>query len=157
MARVLSKATIEAMLESRRCYPTPLASLLPALHLAQDELGHVPEDAELDIAETLEVALTRVHEAVTFYSMFRSRAYGRHVVKMCRSIACELRGGHRLIEHAERYLGIKSGETTADGRITLEHEECLASCGTGPAVWCDGRLVENLTADKLEVLLASLP
>jgi len=156
MANVLSQKTLDTIAEVKKKYPTGLAATLPALHLTQAELGYVPLEAELAIAAALDVPPTRVHEVVTFYAMFHSHEVGRHVVKMCRNLSCELRGGKRLIERAEEILGIKVGETTPDGRITLEHEECLASCGTGPALWCDDNLVENITEEKLETFLHSL-
>ena len=156
MARALSRQTSEAVVEVKGRYPTGLAALVPSLHLVQAQLGYVSPDAELDVAELLDVPPTRVHEAVTFYSMFHQQPVGRHVVKICRNLACELRGGKRLLERAEKTLGIKVGETSADGRVTLEHKECLASCGTGPALWCDDQLVENLDLDKLDAFLNSL-
>ncbi len=157
MARVLSPTTLEAI--DRLCgrYPTRLAVLLPALHLAQEALGYISPDAELDIAERLDVPPTRVREVVTFYTMYRQEPGGRHVLKICRNLACQLRGSDQIIARAEALLGIKVGETTADGRITLEHEECLASCGTAPMAWCNGTFVENLSEAKLERLLADLP
>lgn len=156
MARVLSHETIEKITALSQRYPARQAALLPALHLAQDELGHISNEAELDIAEVLDVPPTRVHEVSTFYTMFRHEPKGRHVVKMCRNLSCELRGCKQLITKAEQLLGINMGETTPDGRITLEHEECLASCGTGPVLQCNGQLIENLSEEKLEAYLASL-
>jgi NADH-quinone oxidoreductase subunit E len=142
-------------------YPTKLAALLPALHIVQDELGHIPADAALEVAEALDVPPTRVHEVITFYTMFYDRPVGRHLVKICRNLACALRGADRLIACARETLGVAPGETTADGRITLDTEECLASCGTGPMLWhrsgADERIHENLTEEKLVALLESLP
>ncbi|MEZ4272017.1 MAG: NAD(P)H-dependent oxidoreductase subunit E [Myxococcota bacterium] len=166
MPRVLSEKCIQEI--DRLCghYPTRMAAMLPALHAAQDEVGHISSDVMHDIADALDVHPTRVHEAVTFYTMFYNRPVGRHVVKICRNLACELRGANQIIENAKQLLGIELGETTADGRITLEVEECLASCGTGPMLWCrsrkgpadtEERIVENLTAAKLETFLGDLP
>lgn len=156
MARVLSKQTLDAIEQLCTRYPTRLAVLLPALHLAQKEIGHISLEAQLDIADKLDVPPTRVREVVTFYTMFYDRPMGRHVVKICRNLSCQLRGADRIIAHAEKCLGVKVGETTPDGRVTLEHEECLASCGTAPMLWCNEALVENLTEEKLEAFLAGL-
>ncbi len=156
MPRILTKETIDAIGELCKRYPTKLAATLPALHLAQQQHGHITDEIELDIAEALDVPPTRVREVVTFYTMFYDKPVGRHVVKVCRNLACELRGAKKIIAHAEETLGIKCGETTPDGRITLEHEECLASCGTAPMLWCDDNIVENLTEEKLDAFLASL-
>jgi NADH-quinone oxidoreductase subunit E len=156
MARVLSKQTIEAINDLCKKYPTRLAAMLPALHLVQKQLGYVSNDAELDVAETLDVPPTRVREVVTFYTMFYDKPVGRNVVKVCRNLACEARGALKIIAHAEKVLGIKCGETTADGRVTLEHEECLAACGTAPMLWWNDNFVENLNEEKLEKFLAEL-
>lgn len=157
MARVLSKQTLDAIEQLCSRYPTRLAALLPALHLAQKELGgSITQDAELDIADKLDVPPTRVREVVTFYTMFHDQPVGRNVVKICRNLSCQMRGADRIIERAEKILGISCGETTADGRVTLEHEECLASCGTAPMLWCNEAFVENLTEEKLETFLAGL-
>ena len=158
MARILSDETLGAIRALLPRYPRPLAALLPALHLVQEQLGgYVSHEAEVEVAEVLAVPPTRVREAVSFYTMFHSQPRGRHQVKICRNLACQLRGADRLIAHAERLLGVQCGETTGDGRVTLEHEECLASCGTAPMLWCNGALVENLDEGALERFLAELP
>lgn len=159
--RILSKETVDSIEAVKKKYPTKLAATLPALHLAQKQIGWLPQDAELDVAEVLDVPPARVHEVVTFYTMFYDHPVGRNVVKICRNLSCQLRGADKIIAHAENVLGIKCGETTADGRITLEHEECLAACGTAPMLWHGSRdnddtLIENLTEEKLEKFLASL-
>ena len=156
MARILSEQSLDEIREISARYPSTLAAVLPALHIAQKQLGHIPDDAQTDIAQALEVPATRVAEVVSFYNMFYGRRVGRHVVRICRNLSCQLRGARRLIERAEQILGIPCGTTTPDGRVTLEHEECLASCGTGPALWCDDRLVENLSEAKLEAFLQGL-
>ena len=165
MPRVLSQEVLKAIDEACALYPTRMAAMLPALHLAQDQLGFISDDAVLDIAETLDVPPTRVTEAVSFYTMFYSRPVGRHLIKICRNLACQLRGGGRIIERAKAALGIELGETTEDGRVTLETEECLASCGTAPMLWCRSRvegqpiserIVENLDESKLVSFLEGL-
>ena len=93
---------------------------------------------------------------VSFYSMYYDRPVGRHIVRICRNLACQVRGADRILARAQEILGVACGETTSDGRVTLEHEECLASCGTGPALWCDDNLVENLSEEKLEQVLMGL-
>jgi NADH-quinone oxidoreductase E subunit len=156
MARVLSSDTLEAIQALFKRYPTRLAALLPSLHLVQKQCGHISAEAELDVAEALDIPPTRVREVVTFYTMYHSKPVGRHVVKICRNLSCKLRGAERIMEKAQEVLGVGFGETTADGRITLEQDECLASCGTGPMLWCDDTVVENLTEEKLEAFLAGL-
>lgn len=156
MARVLTPKVLEAIEALCGRYPSRLAALLPALHLAQKEHGHISQQVEEDVAEVLRVPLTRVREVVSFYSMFYDQPVGRHVVKICRNLPCQLRGAEKITAHAESVLGINVGETTADGRITLEHDECLASCGTGPMLWCNDTLLENVTEAKLTTFLQEL-
>jgi NADH-quinone oxidoreductase subunit E len=98
----------------------------------------------------------RVIEALTWYTMFDREPQGRHVIKVCRNIACSLRGSERVLEHLERRLGIKVGETTADGRFTLKTVECLASCGTAPAMQVNRTYHEQLDEAKLDRILESL-
>ena len=157
MARVLTPSTLEAIDSLCGRYPSRLAALLPALHLVQREHGYISADIEHDVAAALRVPPTRVREVVTFYTMFYEQPTGRHVVKICRNLPCQLRGADKLIAHAQKTLGINVGETTKDGRITLEHEECLASCGTGPMLWCNDTLLENVNEAKLDTFLQELP
>jgi NADH-quinone oxidoreductase subunit E len=157
MARVLTPPTLEAIEALCSRYPSRLAALLPALHLAQEQNGYISAEVEQDIAEQLRVPPSRVREVVTFYSMFYDKPTGRHRVKICRNLPCQLRGAEKIMAHAEQVLGIRVGETTDDGRITLEHDECLASCGTGPMLWCNDTLLENVTEQKLETFLKELP
>ncbi|MBI5507687.1 MAG: NAD(P)H-dependent oxidoreductase subunit E [Deltaproteobacteria bacterium] len=156
MARVLTADTVAEIEKLFPRYPTRLAVLGPAIHLTQRQLGHVSDDAALELAALLGTPVTRVKEMVSFYTMYYDRPVGRHVVRICRNLACQSRGADQVIAKAESVLGVHCGQTTADGRVTLEHEECLAACGTGPALWCDDNLVENLNEDKLEKLLAGL-
>ncbi len=156
MARVLSPETIAEITSLLPRYPSSLAALLPALHLAQRQVGHLPEDVQREVAEALDVPVVRVREVVSFYTMFYEQEVGRHVVKICRGLSCELCGGNEIIKRATELLGISPGETTADGRVTFLLEECLASCGTGPCLWVDDRLCENLTLAKLEAVLGGL-
>lgn len=156
MARVLSDQQLEAIEALTPNYPTRLAALLPALHLVQAHHGYIAPEAEQDLAELLGVPPTRIREVVSFYSMFADTPQGRHKVKICRNLPCQLRGAGRLMELAEATLGIRMGETTADGRVTLTHEECLASCGTGPMLWHNDSLVENLDEASLTTFLREL-
>ncbi|OFZ79923.1 MAG: hypothetical protein A2583_06585 [Bdellovibrionales bacterium RIFOXYD1_FULL_53_11] len=130
-------------------YPARRALLLPALHMAQKEIGWLPPDVIGEIAAALEIHPAKVVETASFYTMFNLGPVGRHDVRVCTNVSCSLRGAERILEHCERKLGISAGETTADGRITLHDEECLGACGTAPAMSVDGKYHENL--DLLEV------
>jgi NADH-quinone oxidoreductase subunit E len=97
-----------------------------------------------------------VQGVVTFYSLFNRRPPGRHQVWVCRTLACALRGSGELLRHCEAKLGIQAGETTRDGQVTLRTAECLASCGTAPAVQIDAEYQENVTVEELDRALDRL-
>lgn len=128
--------------------------LMPMLHAVQETFGHVPEAVVPMLAETLNVSRAEVHGVVTFYHDFRHEPAGRRVLKMCRAEACQAAGCDPLIERAEARLGCHLGETTADGRVTIEPIYCLGLCATAPSAMLDGRIVGRLTEKRLDALLA---
>lgn len=129
--------------------------LLPLLHELQSAFGYIPEPAVLMVAEALNVSRAEVHGVVTFYHDFRREPAGRHVIKLCRAEACQARGGDALAVQAEARLGVKFGNTTSDGRVTLEPVFCLGLCSTAPSAMIDGKLVGRLDSKKLDGLLAA--
>jgi NADH-quinone oxidoreductase subunit E len=139
-------------------YPAEAAPslVLPLLHCLQAKHGCVTDADAALIARYLDVPLAQVIEAVTWYSMFRRAPAGRHVVKLCRNISCSLRGAERILEHLQQRLGIQPGQTTADGRITLELVECLASCGTAPAMQVNDTYHERLDEARIDRILEGL-
>jgi formate dehydrogenase subunit gamma len=128
--------------------------LLPILHALQEEFGYIDQAAEPVIAEELNISRAEVHGVVTFYHDFRREPAGRHVLKLCRAEACQAAGGDALAAHAERRLGVKLGNTTADGRITVEPVYCLGLCSVSPSAMIDGRIVARLDEKRLDSLLA---
>lgn len=133
------------------------SALLAALTIVQRENGGwlTPELMEA-VANYLDVPPVAAEEVATFYSLYDLAPVGRHKLCVCNSISCWLRGSERLIDHLQQRLGIKVGETTADGRFTLKQAECLAACGGAPALMVDGEYHENLTPEKVDALLARL-
>jgi NADH-quinone oxidoreductase subunit E len=123
----------------------------------QDEQGYVSEADADAIAGYIGMPAIEVREARSWYTMFEREPQGRYVLKVCRNIACSLRGSDRLVAHLERKLGIRVGETTADGRYTLQTVECLASCGTAPAMQLNRTYHEQLDEAKLDRILEALP
>jgi formate dehydrogenase subunit gamma len=128
--------------------------LLPILHELQSVFGYIPEPAVPLIADMLNLSRAEVHGVVTFYHDFRKETAGRHVIKLCRAEACQACGGDALAERAEARLGVKLGNTTSDGRVTLEPVYCLGLCSTAPSAMVDGRLVGRLDGKKLDRILA---
>jgi NADH-quinone oxidoreductase subunit E len=139
-------------------YPTGTSSslVLPLLHFVQEEKGYVTQEDAAAISDCTGVPAIQVTEALTWYTMFRRAPAGRHVVKICRNISCSLRGAERLIDHLRKQLGVEVGETSADGRFTLLTVECLASCGTAPAMQVDETYHENLDEAAVDRILGSL-
>jgi NADH-quinone oxidoreductase subunit E len=138
-------------------YPEPKAALLPILWLTQRTKGWVDHEAEGWIAERLGVPPSHVHGVVTFYTMYKQRPWGKYHLQVCTTLSCMLRGSDDLVGHLENRLGIKTGETTADGRFSLVKVECLGSCGTAPMLQLNDDYHENLTIESLDRLLDSLP
>jgi NADH-quinone oxidoreductase subunit E len=137
-------------------YPQRRSALIPSLHIAQKEIGYLPNDAIEEIAAIFELSPNEVMEVVSFYTMFYRRPVGKYVIQVCTNISCLLCNSEGMMSHLQKRLGIKPGETTADNRFTLVEVECLASCGTAPVVQINERYYENLTAEKLDGILDNL-
>jgi len=118
-------------------YARKPSALVAVLHEVQAELGFISPEAEGAVADFLGVGLNAVHEVATFYTLFRVRPGGRHRLKVCRSLSCDLLGARELVEVARAKLGIPEGGTTADGLFSLETVECLGCCDKAPAVQVD--------------------
>ncbi len=137
-------------------YPTRLSALMPSLWIVQDELGWVPPSAVDFLVATLEVPRARVHELLTFYTMFRTEPPARHVLQFCQNISCHILGARDVIAQAQKRLGIRLGERTPDGVFALEGVECLGACGHGPVLQLGKHFYEHLTPEKVDSLLESL-
>src|SRR5687768_4536182 len=130
------------------------SALLPVLHLAQAEFEGWLSPAVMDyVAELLRLKPIEVYEVASFYTMYNLKPVGKCLIEVCRTGPCMLRGANDLVEHIENRLGIKEGETTADGMFTLKTTECLGSCGTAPMLQCGADYYENLTNEKVDTLL----
>ena len=137
-------------------YETNLSALIPALHVAQGEQGWLSEEIQAEVAAILEITPQAVREVVSFYTMFHQKPVGKFLLQVCRNLSCSLRGGHRLQRQIEERLGIQDGETTLDGRFTLESVECLGSCGTAPVLMVNDRYHESVTPQEIDRLLTEL-
>ena len=139
-------------------YPSKQAVTLPALHLVQDTLRCVPLEAIREIADLLDLAPAEVHDTMTFYEFFREEGapLGKTRLWVCRSLACALRGGEELLDHLCQRLHVKPGETTADGKITLEFAECLGACEGAPAVMVNDEHRHNVDREGADALVRDL-
>src|SRR5262245_44878933 len=144
-------AEIEALFPR---YPTKQAVTLPALHVVSDRLRYVPLEAVVEIAELLELAPAEVQDTLSFYGLFNQDApHGRTRAWVCRSISCALRGGEEILDHMCHSAGIKPGQTTVDGALTLEFAECLGACEFAPCMLANRTLHKDLTVEKADVFL----
>jgi NADH-quinone oxidoreductase subunit E len=133
------------------------SALLPLLHLAQSEFNGWLSVPVMDyVASLLSIKPIEVYEVASFYTMYNQRPVGTHLLEVCRTGPCWLRGADDVVAHIEKRLGIKDGETTSDGMFTLKTVECLGSCGTAPMLQCGGPFYENLTVEKIDLLLEKL-
>ncbi len=134
------------------------SAVLAALREVQHEnKGYLTTPLMDAVAEYLEMDPIAVYEVASFYSMFETEEVGRHSVSICKNISCMLRGADDLVAHAEKKLGIKTGETSADGRVLLkQEEECMAACCGAPMMMVDHVYYENLTPEKIDEILDGL-
>jgi NADH-quinone oxidoreductase subunit E len=134
------------------------SAVISALHAVQHENdGFLTSDLMDAVAAYLGLAPIHVYEVATFYSMFETKPVGRHHLSVCTNISCMLRGSQEVVDHVERKLGIKTGESTPDGRIYLKREEeCLAACTGAPMMMVDHIFHENLTPERIDKILDEL-
>jgi NADH-quinone oxidoreductase subunit E len=139
-------------------YPSKQAATLPALHLVHDALRCVPKEAVREIADLLDLSPAQVYDTMTFYQFFHEEnaPLGKTRLWVCRSLACSLRGGEELLGRLCRKLNVRPGQTTADGKITLEFAECLGACEGAPAVMMNDEHRHNVTPDREDALIAEL-
>jgi NADH-quinone oxidoreductase subunit E len=134
------------------------SAVISALHAVQHENnGYLTTDLMDAVAAYLGLAPIHVYEVATFYSMFETNPVGRHHVSVCTNISCMLRGSQEVVDYVEKKLGIKTGESTPDGRIYLKREEeCLAACTGAPMMMVDHVFHENLTPESIDRILDEL-
>jgi NADH-quinone oxidoreductase E subunit len=137
-------------------YPNREAAILPTLYLAQREFGYLSDEAILYVADLLGFTPARIYGVATFYTMYNKKPVGKYHLQVCRNLSCSLMGAEHLIEHVARKIGVKPGETTADGKFTLSTVECLGSCGTAPVMQVNDDYYENLTEESIDAILDGL-
>jgi NADH-quinone oxidoreductase subunit E len=133
------------------------SALVPSLHIIQEENGGWLSTAAMDaMAAILGITPIEVYEVASFYSQFNMKPVGKHVLEVCRTGPCCLVGAERLLGYLENRLGIKDGETTADGMFTIKSVECLGGCGYGPVIQVGDDFKEHLSEEKIDALLDEL-
>jgi len=137
-------------------YPVAKSALIPLLHLAQEQDGYVTDDAMVHIAELVGVTPAEVLGTCSFYEMFKREPVGRYLVNICTNISCQLVGGEELLHHAEKTLGIRSGNTTPDGLFTIEDVECIAACTEAPCLQVNYRYRHRISHEEFDALVDDL-
>jgi NADH-quinone oxidoreductase subunit E len=134
------------------------SAVIAALHIVQHENhGYLTMELMDAVAAYLDIPAVQVYEVAAFYSMFETRKVGRNCIAVCTNICCMVRGSDQIVQHIEKKLGIREGESTPDGRIYLKkEEECLAACTGAPMMMVNHRYYENLTPAQVDKILDSL-
>jgi NADH-quinone oxidoreductase subunit E len=138
-------------------YPETRSAILPALHLAQERNdGWLPPQALEEVGTALGVTPAYVQSVASFYDMLHLAPVGRHLVEVCTNVSCALVGAQQVVEAFQRELGVRPGETTADGQVTLKTMECAGGCGWAPVVVVDHRYREPTTPEDVPAVLQEL-
>jgi NADH-quinone oxidoreductase subunit F len=156
MALDLSSQTQQAINRVRGRYPNSQAALIPVLHLIQDELGHLSDEALEHVAQVLDLAPSHVFGVVTFYTMFRREKPARHRLHVCSNIGCVVRSGYDAMEHVHKRLGIRPGQTTQDGIFSLDEDDDMIGCDHGASVVEGSARHQGLGVEDLDRLLGDL-
>lgn len=152
----LSAGSAKKIEELVRRYPKKEAALLPVLHVIQRDKGYISPEAEEWAAATLGLPPLRVREVLSFYALLRRRPAGKYVIQVCRNISCFLAGAEDIVGHLESKLGVKPGETTADGKFTLLAVECLGNCDHAPCLMVNDDDHGPVSKDAVDAILKGL-
>jgi NADH-quinone oxidoreductase subunit E len=156
MAFTLSETAERRVKELQKLYPDPKSAVMPALYLAQEELGSVTAEAIDWVADRIGMPPVHVMEVATFYTMYYKKPVGKYHVQVCRTCSCAVLGAKKLTECLQKQLGVAPGEVTPDGMWSYEEVECLGSCGTAPMCEINDTFFENLNPEKLQQVLARI-
>ena len=127
--------------------------LIPVLQEAQEIYGYLPREVLEIISQKMKILPAEVYGVATFYSQFRLTPVGRHIIQVCLGTACHVRGGAKILQSLEGELKIKDGQTTSDGRFSLEAVACIGACGLAPAITIDGNVYGSLTSERIPEIL----
>lgn len=128
-------------------------SLIQILHMAQGIYGYLPLELQQFIAQRLDKPLSEVYGVATFYSFFSTSPRGENTIRVCLGTACYVRGGKKILERLKEILGIEVGETTQDGKFTLEVMRCIGACGLAPAITINDKVHKQVNPDKLQAII----
>lgn len=151
---VLAEEKFHELEEFINDLPDKKGALIAVLHKAQSIFGYLPEEVQLFVAENLNVPASKVYGVVSFYSYFTTEPRGEFVINVCMGTACFVRGAATVLAEIENQLGIKSGETTPDGKFTIDVLRCVGACGLAPVVTINDRVYGHVTANDVKKILA---
>ena len=150
----LSAHILEEIRELPAKYPQPRSAVMPALDLAQEELGHLTPAAMTEVAEALQLDPGYVEGVATFYSLFHLEPVGKHHLYVCTNLSCTLRGADEIVDHLKGSIGVKNpDEVSKDGMFSYEEVECLGACELAPMLRLDQRYHHDLTPEKIDRLV----
>ncbi len=158
-ASALSATTLSRFAKEVAKYPADQkqSAVMACLAIVQREQGFVSRESENLVAEYLGMPPIAVHEVTTFYNMYNQRPVGKYKFNVCTNLPCQLRDGAKALHHLEHRLGIRMGETTADGMFTLQQSECLGACGDSPVMLVNDRtMCSFMSPDKLDQMIDGL-
>jgi len=134
-------------------YPEKRSALIPALHIAQAEIGYLPHEVQVEIAALFDIDVNEVHGVVTFYDMFYEKPQGTHVIHVCKNASCMLRGCDLLIENLCEKLDVQPGQTSKDGKWSVVCSECLGACDKAPMMLVDDVVVGPVEVKDLDRII----
>ena len=138
-------------------YPTVLSASMPVLWYAQEKFGHVNDEVQILVANTLDLPESHIHGVATFYTQYYKQEMGKYVLDVCTCFSCQVCGGYDMLDYIENKLGIKAGETTPDGKFSVQSVECLGACGYAPMLQITNDVyVNHLTKEKVDTLIDGL-
>jgi NADH-quinone oxidoreductase subunit E len=152
---MLTEQTRQSILKLQRSYPEKRSALIPALHLAQNEVGYLPIEVQGEVAALFDLNVNEVHGVVTFYDMFFEKPMGKHINHVCKNASCMLRGSDGLIKALCKKLDISPGETSADGEYSIIPCECMAACDRAPMMLVDETVVGPVLESEIDQVLAN--
>ena len=151
----LSAHVLEEIKELPARYPQPRSAVMPALDLAQEEVGHLTPEAMSEVAEALQLDPGYVEGVATFYTLFHLEPVGKHRFYVCTNLSCMLRGANEIVDHVKTTIGVERGDqVSADGLFSFEEVECLGACEFAPMMRLDHRFHYDLTPEKIDALIA---
>jgi NADH-quinone oxidoreductase subunit E len=151
---MLTEQTRNAIIKLLHSYPEKRSALIPALHLAQNEVGYLPLEVQDEIAELFEIAASEVNGVVTFYDMFYEKPVGKHIIHVCKNVSCMLRGADGVLNGLCRHLQVSPGGMSADGEFSIIPSECLAACDRAPMLLVDEQVVGPVREEDIAKILS---